>query len=109
MLKVSLVALARKHLEAARGAKNGRSSEVLYGGHEHQLRQAIIALREGTELAEHDGPPEATMQVLEGTAELVMGTDSWKGMAGDLIGVPTAPHSVRAVTDTAFILTVRTA
>ena len=45
MNKVSLTALAREHLEAARAASSGRSSHTVFGGHEHSLRQTLIALR----------------------------------------------------------------
>ena len=44
MEKSSLTALAREQLELARGASSGRSSRTVYGGHEHVLRQTMIAL-----------------------------------------------------------------
>ncbi|MDT5284288.1 MAG: hypothetical protein QOJ20_5483, partial [Mycobacterium sp.] len=55
MNKVSLTALAREHLETARATSSGRSAHTVYGGHEHSLRQTLIALTAGTELDEHDG------------------------------------------------------
>ena len=54
MNKVSLTALAREHLEAARAASSGRSAHTVYGGHEHSLRQTLIALKAGSELDEHE-------------------------------------------------------
>ena len=45
MNKISLTALAREHLEVARAASSGRSAHTVYGGHEHSLRQTLIALK----------------------------------------------------------------
>ena len=70
MNKISLTALAREHLEVARAASSGRSAHTVYGGHEHSLRQTLIALRAGSELDEHDANGEATLQVLHGRVRL---------------------------------------
>ena len=43
MEKISLTALAREHLETARATTSGRSAHTVYGGHEHSLRQTLIA------------------------------------------------------------------
>jgi len=61
MQKSSLTALARQQLELAHGASSGRSSSTVYGGHEHQLRQTVIALSAGQMLSEHENPGEATV------------------------------------------------
>ena len=47
MQKFSLEALARNHLERAAEANAGRSASTVYGGHEHVLRQTVIALAAG--------------------------------------------------------------
>ena len=47
MNKSSLTALAREQLELAKAAPSGRASKTVYGGHEHTLRQTVIALAEG--------------------------------------------------------------
>ncbi|GGK49600.1 hypothetical protein GCM10011591_21300 [Nocardia camponoti] len=78
----------------------------MYGGHTHALRQTLVALTEGQSLAEHDGHSDATIQVLTGTLVLIAGTDEWKGSAGDLLVVPRVRHSVKAIDDVAFLLTV---
>ena len=70
MNKVSLTALAREHLEAARAVSSGRSAHTVYGGHEHSLRQTLIALTAGSELDEHESPGESTLQVLLGRVRL---------------------------------------
>jgi quercetin dioxygenase-like cupin family protein len=104
--KESLTALQRHHLESAKSASSGRSAHTLYGGHEHALRQTLIALAGGTSLNEHENPGEATLQVLQGRVTLVAGDQSWDGSAGDLLFIPPARHSLDAVEDSVVLLTV---
>lgn len=106
MQKLSLDARIREHLERAAASSTGRSAETLYGGHEHTLRQTLIALRAGTTLAEHESPGEATVLVLRGRVRLHSGDETWEGMAGDLLLVPPARHSLEALEDAAALLTV---
>jgi len=106
MQKESLTALVRHHLEAARSSSSGRSAQTLYGGHEHVLRQTLVALRAGSTLDEHESPGEATLQVLHGRITLVAGKDRWNGSPGDLFFVPDRRHAVEAVEDSVVLLTV---
>jgi quercetin dioxygenase-like cupin family protein len=106
MQKTSLKALARQELKSALNASSGRSASTVYGGHEHQLRQTVIALRGGESLAEHQNPGESTLQVLTGRITLRAGDVSWNGSPGDLIIVPNADHSVDAEEDSVMLLTV---
>lgn len=106
MDKKSLTAVARQQLKQAATASSGRSSVTIYGGHAHTLRQTVIALTAGQTLAEHDNPGEATLLVLSGVLTLISGTTEWKGSAGDLLVIPNARHSVKAIDDVAFLLTV---
>jgi len=108
VLKVSLTALAREHVRRAKGISSGRSSETVYGGHEHHLRQTVIGLVAGTGLAEHVSPDEATLQVLSGHIRLRAGNDAWEGHSGDMIFLPPVRHDLQAVTDAAVLLTVVT-
>ncbi len=106
MQKLSLDAQVREHLERAATASTGRSAETVYGGHEHVLRQTLIALTAGVALAEHENPGEATVHVLRGRVRLDGGDASWEGRAGDLIVVPPNRHSLTALEDSAVLLTV---
>jgi quercetin dioxygenase-like cupin family protein len=106
MNKISLTALAREHLEAARAASSGRSSHTVYGGHEHSLRQTVIALTEGSELDEHENPGEATLQVLHGRVRVTNAEAHWEGSAGDHIVIPQSRHGLHALEDSAVLLTV---
>jgi quercetin dioxygenase-like cupin family protein len=106
MQKTSLTALARTELAAASRAASGRGSKTIYGGHEHRLRQTLIALRAGRSLADHGNPGEGTVQVLSGRIVLRAGADSWPGWNGDLIVLPPGVHSVEALEDSVLLLTV---
>ncbi|MFI6040106.1 cupin domain-containing protein [Nocardia sp. NPDC051321] len=106
MDKKSLTAVARQQLKIASTATSGRSSQTIYGGHANSLRQTVVGLSAGQSLAEHDNAGEATLLVLSGTLTLITGTKEWKGSAGDLLVVPKERHSVMAVDDVAFLMTV---
>jgi quercetin dioxygenase-like cupin family protein len=106
MQKFSLDALAREHLERAANSTTHRSAATVYGGHEHALRQTLIALVAGASMAEHDSPGEATLLVLRGRVRLHAGDDTWEGRTGDLLVIPPSRHSVEALEDSVTVLTV---
>ncbi|MDJ0318225.1 MULTISPECIES: cupin domain-containing protein [Arthrobacter] len=106
MEKSSLTALARELMASAKTKSSGRSARTVYGGHERVLRQTLVALSAGASLDEHDNPGEATVQVLVGRIRLNAGDVQWEGSPGDHLVVPQARHSVDAVEDSAFLLTV---
>jgi quercetin dioxygenase-like cupin family protein len=106
MLKSSLVALAREQLQLARASSSGRSASTVYGGHEHVLRQTMIALLAGRRLDEHVNPGEATVHVLQGRVSLNAADNSWSGSTGDLLIVPDSSHNLEALEDSVVLLTV---
>jgi quercetin dioxygenase-like cupin family protein len=88
MEKFSLEARARALMKSAATAPAGRAAETVYGGHEHVLRQTLIALTAGSAL------------------RLVADATEWEGRDGDLLIVPQARHTLHAVEDSAVLLTV---
>jgi quercetin dioxygenase-like cupin family protein len=106
MEKFSLDAIGREQAKRAAAASSGRSAETVYGGHEHALRQTVLALTAGSALDEHESPGEATVQVLRGRVRLTAGKVAWDGRAGDLLIVPDARHALHAVEDAVVLLTV---
>ena len=83
-----------------------RSAHTVHGGHDHLLRQTLIAMTAGTELAEHNSPGQATLQVLQGRVRVTAGFDTWVGETGDLLVIPRERHGLRAESDAVVLLTV---
>ncbi|WP_280475480.1 cupin domain-containing protein [Nocardia farcinica] len=106
MEKFSVDAMARELLARAVSSSAHRAADTVYGGHEHRLRQTVVALAAGAELGEHENPGEATLLVLRGRVRLRSAEASWEGRHGDLLVVPPARHSLEAIEDSAILLTV---
>jgi len=106
MENISLTGMVEEKLAEARKTHSGRAAHTIHGGHEHELRQTVMALLAGHEVAEHDSPGEATLQVLCGHVRLTAGDDSWEGKTGDFIAIPPQRHALAAVEDSAIMLTV---
>ena len=103
--KLSLDATARELLDAAGRSTAQRASHTVVGGHEHIMRQTVIALVAGASLTEHENPGEASIYVISGRVELSAGDKSWHARSGDLVEIPPQRHSVRALEDSALLLT----
>ncbi|MGP9536667.1 hypothetical protein ACT3SP_01560 [Brachybacterium sp. AOP43-C2-M15] len=92
-------------IDRAREAPNGRHAELLV--HDGPLRQTVIALTEGVELAEHNSPPAASIQVMHGSLR-VTGEEPDVLQAGHLAALTHFRHAVIALEDTVFLLTTVT-
>ncbi|MGC4933580.1 LuxR family transcriptional regulator [Gordonia sp. DT30] len=102
----NLTSLVDELIATAHRSRSGRASHTLHGSSSHRLRQTVIALVAGRELAEHESPDEGTVQVLRGHVTMAVGTDSWEGTDGDLVTLPDARHNLSAQQDSAVLLTV---
>lgn len=100
-----LDALVSSHLQAALADEHGRSAELVV--RDGVLRQSVLALREGAELAEHNSPHAASIQVLVGRVR-VTGEDSPVLAAGQLHTLTHQRHAVIALEDSVFLLTTVT-
>ncbi|WP_153504089.1 cupin domain-containing protein [Cumulibacter manganitolerans] len=106
MESIRLAALAEELLAEAREHSSGRTARTVHGGHEHSLRQTVIAIAGGRALGEHESPGEASLQVLDGRVRLIAGEQHWEGVAGDYLIIPPARHDLEALSDTVVLLTV---
>jgi quercetin dioxygenase-like cupin family protein len=107
MNRTSLPGLVEELLTRARASGSGRAAQTVHGGSEHGLRQTVIALTGEHELAAHESPGEATLQVLRGRVRLTAGDDLCDGGAGDLVAIPPTRHALAALEDAVVLLTVR--
>lgn len=100
-----LSTLADELLEAARNDLQRKASRlVIHGTTQRAVLMAILA---GGGLAEHASPPAATLHVLRGRIRLYAGDAAeWFVSAGQVVAIPPERHSVDALEDSAFLLTV---
>lgn len=100
-----LSTLADELLEAARNDLQRKASRlVIHGTTQRSVLMAILA---GGGLAEHSSPPAATLHVLRGRIRLYAGDAAeWFVSAGQVVAIPPERHSVDALEDSAFLLTV---
>ncbi|MEO3757676.1 cupin domain-containing protein [Mycobacterium sp. B14F4] len=102
---ISLTGFVEETLVQAREAHSGRAAHAIHGGHGHELRHTVLALAAGRELAEHESPGEATLQVLHGHVRLSTKADSWEGRTGDFVVIPPERHALTAIEDAVVLLT----
>jgi quercetin dioxygenase-like cupin family protein len=93
-------------LAEARAAKAGRAGRTLTPGAGVPLKQALLALTEGTVLADHESPGEATLQVLTGHVHLTAGERIIELTTGGWTPIPPLRHGVEALTDAVLLITV---
>lgn len=96
--------LATTNLHRARAAGSGCSAELVV--HDGVLRQTVIALCDGRELAEHAAPPAATLQLLRGRVRVLKrGQLAEEIGAGELVSLTDFRHTVEALEDSVLLLT----
>jgi quercetin dioxygenase-like cupin family protein len=88
----------------ARGHDTRRAARTLVTG--LAQRATLIAMAEGADLAEHDAPPAATLQVISGQVRLHTRDRDWVLGPHQLAAVPRQRHGLTAITDAVVLLTV---
>ena len=67
----------------------------------------LFAFDAGQALSEHTAPFDAVVQIIEGEAELIIGGETYKAAAGDLVVMPAnIPHAVKATAALKMLLTM---
>lgn len=101
---VQLTDLGNELLAEAREHHSRRSARTLQSG--TSMRVTLIALALGAELAEHEAPPAASLQVILGRVRLHTEEQQWRLGEGDIVAIPPHRHGLEAITETAVLLTV---
>jgi quercetin dioxygenase-like cupin family protein len=101
---VQLPDLAGDLLTQARYHHSRRAAKTLLSG--PSMRATMIALTLGAELAEHDAPPAASLQVISGQVRLHTDDSQWRLAEGDIVAIPPLRHGLEAITDAVVLLTV---
>ncbi len=91
---------------AGQGDTSGRSARTLHGGKGNALRQTVVVMLAGHSLDEHLSPGEATLLVLAGSVRIRTADGDTDAEDGDYVILSKDRHSVEALEDTAFLLTV---
>lgn len=99
-----LEAIATELLTEARAHDTRRAARTLVTG--SVQRATLIAMAKNAELAEHDSPAAATLQVVSGQVRLHTGSQNWVLDSGQLIAIPPERHGLSALTDAVVLLTV---
>jgi quercetin dioxygenase-like cupin family protein len=85
--------------------RNGRNGISLVKAKD--LRVVLEVLRAGADVAEHRAPGTITVQVLEGEIRFQTGQDTFRVRQGEMLALPAGRlHSVEAVRDSAFLITI---
>jgi quercetin dioxygenase-like cupin family protein len=97
--------LAGKLLADAAAESAGRAAHTLPHPVEG-LRQTVIALVGGRQLAEHESPGAASLLVLRGRVRLVAGDRTDELGAHEICPIPDRRHSLQADEDSVVLLSV---
>lgn len=101
---VVLMELAESLIADLHNHPSGRSARTILSG--TSMRAVVIALKDGTEMSEHDSPAAATLYLIKGKVTLRAGDREWPVYPGQLIPIPPQRHAVEAHADSAMLLTV---
>ncbi|HKS47746.1 MAG TPA: hypothetical protein VJT49_22065 [Amycolatopsis sp.] len=101
---VRLRALAAELLEQAHAQPSGRAARTIASS--TSLRGTLIALTDGTILADHDAPAAATLHVLTGRVRLHTADQEWFLDESELLPLPPQRHGLDACSDAVVLLTV---
>lgn len=86
-------------------AKQGTVSKTIVDNDNTKI--VLFAMSEGQSLSEHTASVPATIQVLDGTATVLLGGESYDASPGTLIYMPAKlPHAIDANEDLVFLLTL---
>jgi quercetin dioxygenase-like cupin family protein len=96
---------ARALREESVYAANGRNGITLVKT--PCLRVVLEVLQGGAALDEHQAPGPITVHVLEGAIRFHVSDEVFRVREGEMLALPAGqPHSVEAVCDTAFLITI---
>ena len=101
---VRLTELAAQLLDQAKDHPSQRTAQTIHSG--SSMRATVIALAEGAELAEHEPPTAATLQVISGQVRLHWGDQEALLRDGDITDIPSHRHALTSLTDAVVLLTV---
>jgi quercetin dioxygenase-like cupin family protein len=103
--RVDLARLGAQLLDDAAGQATQRAARTLPHPVDG-LRQTVMALLDGQQLAEHESPGAASLLVLRGKVQLVAGEESVTLRELESCPIPDRRHSLRAEEDSVVLLTV---
>lgn len=101
---IDLTLKTQQLYETARTAVARRAGSTVYRG--DGVRQTLVVILAGEEMAEHESPQEGFVHVMEGKIRLDGYQRSWEIEAGQLLPVPPEKHSVMALEDSILTITV---
>lgn len=105
MVNMDLSALTTQIKEEETYNNNGRNSITLFKT--DGMRIVLMALKEGSELKTHTAPGVISVQVLEGSINFSTNEQNSVRKAAQMLTLHAGiPHSVTAVEDTVFLLTL---
>lgn len=98
-------ALRQARSEPGMQSPNGRVTHMLTRG--PGLRFGLIAMKRGSQWQEHKTESRIIVQVIEGHIRFSLKERAWELSKGELLVLePGIPHSVEALEDAAFLLTL---